>query len=98
MLLGLGLVASDQDVPFQVSTRVSLTEESELEPTAVQAVELVQSTPERALSVLGSAPDTRDHEVPFQDSIKTSSVEPLVYVPTALQFVELTHETDARKL
>jgi hypothetical protein len=71
-LPGLGLGATDHDVPFQTSIRVWFSGPELLlyHPTAMHSVERVHETPWSSLSeLLWSGLAVMDHSVPFQVSI-----------------------------
>jgi hypothetical protein len=99
--VGLGVVSTDQLVPFQPSAKVTVpVVEIKLEPTAVQAVADVHETP---LSVLDSAlvglgVVSIDQLAPFQRSANdTVSRVELELEPTAVQAVADVHETELRR-
>jgi hypothetical protein len=95
--LGLGLVATDQAVPFQCSTSVLTVEPTTSCPTALQFVALGHEIPTSSLDVapLGLGLVISDQLVAFQRSInvRVPGADGGRSLPTAKQLVAVGHAT-----
>ena len=91
--VGFGVTSSDQVVPFQPSaTEVPFW----VEPTAVHARALVQSTPDSTAPLI-AADGSIVHTVPFQRSASALLVVAVLgYQPAAVQVVGPLHAMESR--
>ena len=101
--LGLGVVWTDQVVPFQPSANVPplVAWGSAAGPTAIQAVVDAHDTATRDVSDPALAVDWIDQLIPFHRSANASVLRPLgdgpvVKEPTAVHAVAEMHDTPSR--